>query len=109
MAIPDLAVSGLLEIENIEGVGRSGNDVGSGGTFLRDSLAGGLGRGLGGCLGQGALLEESGDSAAGSNIGACGHEFHKFTTGRGVRGKLSHDCGECYRWSPLLTSNDLRT
>ena len=55
MAIANLAVSGLLEIENIEGAGRAGNDVGS---FLH-------------ALGEAALLEEGSDSAERRNVRAC--------------------------------------
>ena len=60
-----LAVSGLLEIEDVEGFGRVCNDVGS---FL-------------GVLGEGALLEEGGDSAERSDIGAGGQKLQKFATG----------------------------
>ncbi len=65
MALHNLAVSSLLEIENVEGACRAGNDVGS---FLH-------------ALGEAALLEESGDSAERRNVGARGQKLNKFATG----------------------------
>ena len=85
MALHDLAVSSLLEIENVEGAGRAGDDVGS---FLH-------------ALGEAALLEESGDSAERRNVRACGQKFNKFTTGS--RGGLAHDGCRLYRFFFFLT------
>ena len=58
-------MSGLFKIENVEGAGGAGDDVGS---FLH-------------ALGEAGLLEESGDSPERRNVGACGQKFNKFTTG----------------------------
>jgi hypothetical protein len=75
MSLNDLAVSGLLEIENVQGAGRAGDDVGC---FLQ-------------ALGEAALLEESGDSSERSNIGARGQKFNEFTTG-GKGGLAQNGC-----------------
>jgi len=66
-------VRGLLEIENVEGPGRAGDDVGS---LLH-------------ALGEAALLQESGDSAERRNVGARGQKFNEFTTGG--KGGLAHN------------------
>jgi len=68
-------VSGFLEIENVKGVTGARYDVGS----------------LLGVLREAGSLEERCDSAKGSNIGACGQKFQKFTTGRASVCRLSHD------------------
>ena len=65
VGLQDFAVSGLFEIENVEGAGRAGDDVGC---FLH-------------ALGEAALLEEGGDSAERRNVGAGGQKFDEFTTG----------------------------
>src|SRR4029077_2921787 len=62
MAGLDLAMSGLLEIEDVDGAGRVSNDVGS---FL-------------GVLGEGSLTDDGGDSAERSHIRACGQKLEKF-------------------------------
>ncbi len=78
MAVADLAVRGLLEIENVEGFGRRGDHIGSSRGFRSD------------CLSQAALLEESSDSAERGNIRAGGQKFKKFATSRRGINALAH-------------------
>ena len=75
MTRQDVVVSDVLEIEDVEGVGRVSHKVGG---FL-------------GALGEGALLDESGDSAERGNIGACGKKPEKFAAGGG--GGIVHHGG----------------
>jgi hypothetical protein len=79
MAIPDLAVSSFLEIENIESFAGARNNAGSPLSALREA----------------PLFEESRDSAKSSNIGACGKKFQKFTTGCDLGYALAHDYCAC--------------
>ena len=61
----DLAVSGLLEIKNVEGLRRICNDLGP----------------LLGALCEGALSKEGADSAKRSDIRARSQKLEKFSTG----------------------------
>ena len=65
VALQNFPVGGLLEIENVEGAGRAGDDVGG---FLH-------------ALSEAGLLEERGDSPERCDIGARCQEFDEFTTG----------------------------
>ena len=65
MAGLDLAVSGLLEIEDVERLRRVGDDFGS----------------CAGVLGQAAPLEECGYSAKRSDVRAGGQKLQKFAAG----------------------------
>ena len=73
VALPDLAVRGLLEIENVEGAGRAGDDVGG---LLR-------------ALREAGLFEIGGDSAERRNVWAGGQKFDEFTSCFG--GGWAHD------------------
>jgi hypothetical protein len=72
-------VSRFLEIENVEGFTRAGNDAGNFLGVLREAL----------------LFEEGRDSAKRSNIRTGSHKFQKFTTGCEPAGMLSHDDCAC--------------
>lgn|SRR6516162_7251891 len=73
----DLAVSGLLKIENVKSIRWAADDFGR----------------LLGLLRQANSFEERGDAAKRGDIGACGQKFQKLTTG-GERGYgLCHNGG----------------
>jgi hypothetical protein len=74
VAVADLGVSSLLEIENVQGFRWTADDF----------------RGRWAALGETALPKESRDSAERGNIGTGGQELQKFATSSGGTYGLAH-------------------
>ena len=87
VALHDFAVSGFLEIENVESAGRAGDYIGG---FLH-------------ALGEAASLKESGDAAERRDIGTSGQKFNELTPCGG--GRLFHDGCRLYRYFFLLAKD----
>src|SRR5882762_2785106 len=88
VSLYDSAASGLLEIENVKGLGRIRNDTGSS-------------RGV---LGQHISLEVRGDSAERSDVRTSCKKLEKFPAGGIGCSRVLHDCCRLYPQSNFLAS-----